>query len=97
MDRSDISNSAVFWDVYLNNSFDCDFFGKFLCPEESSCPICLDTLKDSYVIMLPCKHVYHRDCFYRCLFDYNKKHCPDCDAPLKKKVKEETLNKFLSN
>ena len=51
------------------------------CCVEDTCSICLETFKeDEEIVILPCKHGYHRDCLDPWLKMHSE--CPSCRAKL---------------
>ena len=45
------------------------------------CTICLDSMKDQYVLRYPCspEHVFHRNCLLACVLTYDVV-CPICST-----------------
>jgi hypothetical protein len=45
------------------------------------CPICLDRYNKSYIFVLPCAHIFHKDCILQCILGTKMYKCPDCKIP----------------
>lgn len=44
---------------------------------DSSCPICIESYnEDDDVVILPCKHCFHKDCLFQWLKEHSE--CPSC-------------------
>ena len=52
--------------------------------KDEECSICLETLKDTEVMMIPCGHDYHKSCTLELFVDYGWLQCPapDCSTSL---------------
>ena len=49
---------------------------KYLLDKE--CNICLESMKDHYVLILPCNHIDHAECILTAIHKYKFRKCPDC-------------------
>lgn len=45
-----------------------------------SCSICMETIFEADVAVLPCAHIYHRNCIRR--WTLEQPNCPECRMPL---------------
>lgn len=97
INNKNIDNYAIYWDCVLKLNYKCKFNG--LSQNTNDCCICLDSLKDTYEIILPCGCSYHRDCFYKNMFDHKRNHCAVSKCSTSKiKFDDEvkTLNDFFN-
>lgn len=54
------------------------------CTLDKQCNICLDSIKDKYVLETNCGHHFDYDCIMFSLTDFKFYKCPDCQKPYKK-------------
>lgn len=45
---------------------------------DQECKICLDSMKDGYILESKCKHLFHVDCVLRFIVLYENDCCPEC-------------------
>jgi len=71
----------IFYEMVLCAKYGCHQHPEY--DEEGICNICMDILKDTYVIETNCGHFYHIDCL---LYSFRHEHfkCIECDVPFKK-------------
>lgn len=53
------------------------------CELDKRCAFCLDTLLDTYVLKLPCKHMFHHNCVLEAIIEFNFKECAKCEEKFK--------------
>lgn len=46
--------------------------------EEKFCDICMDEMKNEYILQTNCCHFFHRDCIMEALIRYKFLKCPKC-------------------
>ena len=48
--------------------------------EDENCAICIDPMKDQYVLSYPCtaSHTFHRNCVLTNLLHHGRVNCPSC-------------------
>ena len=53
--------------------------------KDGQCDICFDdTMKDTYVLELPCGHAYHNRCIMLTVAKHKYTRCPTCNKPFVK-------------
>jgi len=67
--------TSVTLEVLLLDQYNFKSNGNY--NKEINCSICMETMKNSYVIILPCDHVYHRNCALNNIYTYRRTCCPD--------------------
>lgn len=70
----DITKSSIYKEIMLIRYYNCKNNGIY--DKDEDCPICTDTLKDEYVLILPCNHVFHRECIMENMFTHCRDECP---------------------
>lgn len=50
---------------------------------DQECTICMESMQDKYVLMLPCHDLYHHDCILEAV-EHGMRTCPDCQQFFKK-------------
>ena len=66
--------STVLIEILLNYRYNCISIEKY--DGAACCYICMLTMKNKYVIKLPCHHVFHRNCILKNIYTYQRKKCP---------------------
>jgi hypothetical protein len=49
------------------------------CESDKECDYCLVSLKDTYTLELPCKHIFHQYCVLESIVDYGFRECANCN------------------
>lgn len=78
----DLKQSDVFIEVLLLLNHNCINNDKY--EHDDECAICMDSMKNNYVITLSCKHTYHRNCILTNICKFKKYICPEVKC--KKKI-----------
>lgn len=84
--NNDITKSTILREIVLLRNYKCTNNGSYDKDEE--CLICMDSMKDQYVITLQCNHTFHRECIMENIFTYERYACPDTKCPKRKLVYE---------
>ena len=71
----------ILYEMLLCTKYGCKQYPQ--CDEPGQCAICMDNLKNKYVIKTHCNHFFHIDCF---MFSMRYKHfaCIECEEPFEK-------------
>jgi hypothetical protein len=64
--------------------------------KEEECEICCENKKDKTVMIPPCGHILHYECFMKDIIQYNRKYCPICSIENKKDELKFQQEKDLS-
>ena len=85
-DISDVSDNKytrkfIFVEAVLAMNYGWEQIPK--CRSSEECTICLDTFLDTYVLKLPCGHVFHRDCILECVVNWKFRKCAVCEKKFK--------------
>lgn len=65
----------------INNTNHCiDREGHEVCHEvcHEECPICLLGIIETDKITLQCNHIYHKNCIYKWVYEFENHNCPYC-------------------
>ena len=68
--------TTVFIEILLQYKYKCESIMPYTITIDEDCVYCLDTMKDKYVIKLPCGHIFHRNCFLEQLLVHKITLCP---------------------
>lgn len=79
---SEYNNSSILWEIVLNANYKC--VSAASSNEKSDCKICSESLHGQYVITLPCKHSFHRNCILTYIAGFHNYKCPDTDCGMYK-------------
>lgn len=83
MQREEILKKKIEVEYVLKKHYGWKAIEEYNCDE--SCSLCLQNMKDSYVLKLPCSHVYDVDCILEAIIEYYYLKCPDCSETFKRK------------
>ena len=53
------------------------------CESTEECAFCFESFLDTYVLKLPCGHMFHRDCILFGVVDFNFRECAECEEKFK--------------
>ncbi|AYV78333.1 MAG: hypothetical protein Edafosvirus10_8 [Edafosvirus sp.] len=68
----------ILLEVVLTSKYGWLNIGRYY--QIDDCQICLECLKDTYVLILPCDHVFHKNCILKNIVEYKRYKCPQCPA-----------------
>ena len=71
---TNITKSQIFKEILLIKNYGCRNNGSYEGYEE--CPICIETLHNEYVFILPCGHTFHRECILENIITHDRHECP---------------------
>lgn len=80
----------IAYEMLLCSEYGCEQIEQY--EDDDVCNICMDTMKDGYVLKTPCNHFFHWDCIYFSL-KYGHFKCIDCNEPFKKTTDKDNKEK----
>ncbi len=83
--KPDITEKKLLLECVLQRDYGCISLDKY--SREVDCKICLVSMKDEPVMVMTCGHLYHHDCIFTSILDFNDRKCPECSMVLHPKRK----------
>lgn len=97
-DSKAISNACnikndIFVQVLLLYKYGFKQYEKYV--KDTRCNICLDTMKDTYVLETGCGHPFHRKCLMQNISNFNRIKCPEPKCNKKYEVCDDYFKEVI--